>query len=1232
MTVLATGTDDVDRAEGVAAAPGGGARGGGSPDSGGAARPGSSAGVDADRRPGPPFTPDQRAAVEDRAGSALLAANAGSGKTAVMVERFVEAVLEDGVRVGAILALTFTEKAAGELRERVRRRFTALGEVEAARDAEAAWIGTIHGFCARVLRARPLAAGLDPRFDVLDEAAAARLAERAFETALDAWAAAQGAPAVDLAAAYGPGLKDMITGAHEALRSRGHSRPRLPIPARKGAPDPKQLTAARDAAAAALSTAADGKKVAAARAALDALSFPADGGTPWPADLDAATLGSGAKALDEPACVAYREAWEAYRSACADHHARQALILLDDLLDRFGAAYEQAKTARAAVDFADLELRVRDLLQDAHSRHTWAQRFTLIMVDEFQDTNRLQLDVLEALERDNLFAVGDEFQSIYGFRHADVTIFRERRARLPASRIRRLTHNFRSAAPLLEVINAAFAPELGPEFAPLVPGLPRVAEPPAGAPLRLFDPDGGPAAGDPPVELLVTDTRGWHEPELERVLGLAGGGAQPWRRAEARVVAHRLRAEVGAGRRPGDIVVLVRATGSLRLLEQALEEQGLPTYVVGGRGYWSQEQVRDGIAYLSALANPQDEEALLAVLASPFCGAGTDALVLLTQAGRESGRGAWAALRDGDGDWLKPLLEGERKRLEAFARFFAAERPRAERTPAEALLERAVAATGYDLAVLARSGGDRRLANLRKLMRLARDYERAEGPDLRGFLAYAVTQDLAEAREGEAALESDGLDAVRLMTIHRAKGLEFPVVCVADLGRAAATVRSRLLVGEGEAGLRLAPIGGGDAIPALAWERLADEAKLAEDEEERRLFYVAMTRAKERLILSGGVDCGRLPAPRPGGPPIDWVWRALGDDVSEREDSRFRCRVNAPATLGIVLPESALDPAGRPRAGAPATALPDAPAVLPAPPARPRPAPQRLSYSALGAYARCGYRFYLERVLGLPRVAPPPAPREEVAGGQDPPDGVGEVAAEDAGLDPRERGSLVHKLLEEIDFARPAAPALDAVAELAAAWGLEPTPAELEDVRQLVAAFATSPLCERLAAAHRHRAEAPFAFTFDPDGGGPLVTGFLDVVATEPDGGVLIVDYKSDRLDQATPQEVVERDYATQRLVYALAALRDGAPRAAVAYCFLERPAEPVTAAFTAADAPALAERLARLAENLLDGRYAVTDMPHRELCGDCPGRAAMCSWPESATLRAQPGVAGSLGGSTGPS
>ncbi len=314
----------------------------------------------------------------------------------------------------------------------------------------------------------------------------------------------------------------------------------------------------------------------------------------------------------------------------------------------------------------------------------------------------------------------------------------------------------------------------------------------------------------------------------------------------------------------------------------------------------------------------------------------------------------------------------------------------------------------------------------------------------------------------------------------------------------------------------------------------------------------------------------------------------MPETVLQRGGARLLCRLNAPATVGEVLP--ALSPAGRVRVGAPGTALPDPPGVLEAPGARPRPAPQRLSYSSLGAYARCGYRFYLERVLRLPRVQPPPRAAEP-----------GEPAG---GLDPRVRGSLVHRLLEDLDFARPEVPSPEAVLELGGAWAVELAEPEVEDIRALVAAFAGSPLCARLAGARRLRREAPFAFALERAGGGPLVNGFLDAVAYEDDGGALIVDYKSDRLEGAEPEDLVERDYTTQRIVYALAALRDGAPRVEVAYCFLERPGEPVTRAFTAADEPALAERLAGLAEGVLEGRYEVTGVPHRELCGDCPGRA----------------------------
>jgi ATP-dependent exoDNAse (exonuclease V) beta subunit len=1160
------------------------------------------------------FTGEQAAAIADRRGSRLLAANAGSGKTAVMVERFVEAVVHDEVPVGGILALTFTEKAAGELRDRIRRRLVERGLHEESRAAEGAWLGTIHGFCARVLRTAPLAAGLDPGFAVLDEPAARRAADEAWAVAVEAWAEREGDPAIDLMAGAGIGLREVIAEAHAELRSRGVP-VALPAVAPAPAPDREALEAARAEAASLLVTAGAGVRVEAARAALEACeSVLAADGVPVAGLLDAAKMSNGAKVLGEAPCVAYRQTWTEFRKACADHHARAAMPLLDSLLREYDARYEAAKAARGGLDFDDLQLRVRDLFAaDAGLRARWAERFALIMVDEFQDTNRLQLDILEQLERDNLFAVGDELQSIYGFRHADVTIFRDRAAALGPQGTRRLTANFRSEEELLDVLNGAFAPIFGGAFAPLRAGNPAL-RPAADGELRLFDPDRVGASGEPPVELLLTDTKAWDEDDDDGgALGAAIPGVPLWRRAEAVRVARRLRREVDGGRRPGDLVVLVRAAASLRLFEQALEEAGLPTYVVGGRGYWSQEQVRDGIAYLSALANPLDEAALLAVLASPFAGLGADALVAVARAGREAG-GLWAAMRAG----VAGVPGEETARVREFTAFFAAERDGAERRPVEVLLERAVARTGYDLATLSRPGGERRLANLRKLMRLAREYERSEGRDLRGFLAFVTEQDLVTAREGEAALESEGLDAVRLMTIHRAKGLEFPVVCVADLGRAGPGNRPRLLLArDGRAGLRLRALGEPAAVASLDWEALAAERDEAEAAEERRLLYVAMTRAEERLILSGGVDMTRWPASRPNGPPMDWIAPAMlgnpaaavegGVEIVDRpfqgRPARIALRLNRPADLAAdVVPERRPASAG--------TALPAEAKVDPPPPHQPALAPmlRRLSYSSLGFYARCGYRFYLQRGLGLPDVAPPPGAVPAAAEGP-------------GGLDPRVRGSLVHLLLESLDFRRPVPPTPAAVRAAAASMGAELSEEDVEDAAALVGAFAESELCGRLARAHAVRREAPFAFPlFGPPGAGgfdsPLLHGIVDVIGREADGAALVVDYKTDRLGEADPVEMADRAYGTQRAVYALAALREDVPRVDVAHCFLERPERTALATFTPADIPALEERLLGLAGGLLAGEFPVAAEPHRELCATCPGRRALCSHPEELTLR----------------
>jgi ATP-dependent exoDNAse (exonuclease V) beta subunit len=728
-----------------------------------------------------------------------------------------------------------------------------------------------------------------------------------------------------------------------------------------------------------------------------------------------------------------------------------------------------------------------------------------------------------------------------------------------AGRRATLQTNFRSRAEILTVINRAFGAALGNRFQPLRAGR---AEPPAGGPR---------------VELLLADREAdWAQ--------APDGLAAPWRLAEARLLADRVAELIGGGAAPGDVVVLTRASTDLRAYEKALEAHAVPTYLIGGRGYWSHPQVIDMVAYLRLLANPRDEEALYTVLASPLVGVSYDTLVLIGAEARAQGRDPWWLLSQPDGG-LAGIEGDERGRAEGFVAWASQERVAAPRRGVEELLERAVEHTGYDLAVLALPGGQRRLANLRKLMRLGREHELTEGPGLRGFLDAARHRARGAGyggggREGEAPVESDSLDAVRLMTIHRAKGLEFKVVCVADLGRgpwrSAEVVR---VSADGRVGLRIARPGSGGREPALAYEELGDEQRAREAAEERRLYYVAATRAQERLIFTGAARLDKWGVPN-GGAPISWLGPALVPDLpalveaGEREYEGVAFRVVRPEDQ----PETAGDGAGR---GGSRRSLPPRSAAVSAPPPRPVPSPpvpSSLSYSALSAYKACGYRFYVERVLGLPPV-------ESAAG-----------AAGAPGLNAADRGTVVHALLERLDFRRPVV--------------LSDTP---EDIAAMVRGFADTATCRRLARARGVQREQPFGFLLD----GTLITGVLDVIARERPGQALVVDYKTDRLDGAEPAAIVAGRYQTQRLVYALAALRDGAREVEVAHVFLERPQAPAVYRVSQEDAPRLQAELRQLVGGLLAGTYAVTETPHRGICSGCPAEGGLCSWPLEMTRRA---------------
>jgi ATP-dependent exoDNAse (exonuclease V) beta subunit len=238
-------------------------------------------------------------------------------------------------------------------------------------------------------------------------------------------------------------------------------------------------------------------------------------------------------------------------------------------------------------------------------------------------------------------------------------------------------------------------------------------------------------------------------------------------------------------------------------------------------------------------------------------------------------------------------------------------------------------------------------------------------------------------------------------------------------------------------------------------------------------------------------------------------------------------------------------------------------------------------------------------VLRLPEAPPLPI----LAGDADPAHSAG------VGLTPAERGTIVHALLEQLDFRRPVMPSAERIATLT---GYEPSAEEAAGIVGLLEGFAASESCARLAAAASVRREERFAFLL----GDVLVNGVIDALARDPGDRMLVVDYKSDRLEGRDPGASLTSAYTVQRLIYALAALRAGAAAVEVRHLFLERPQEPVAAAFTRDDVPELERQLNGVARGVLARDFGVTDTPHRALCGGCPGEGGLCSWPAEMTRR----------------
>jgi ATP-dependent helicase/nuclease subunit A len=1106
------------------------------------------------------LNPEQQAAVEAR-GLVFVSAGAGTGKTKVLVERFARAVCDEGVDIESILVITYTEKAAGELRSRIRAGLIERGRPDLARELDGAWISTIHGFCHRLLRSHPFAAGVDPRFRVLDESQGRVLRGEGFAAALTTFCAADDPARLRLLAVYGAdGLRRMLTGVYETLRSAGRE---LVLELGEQASLADRMNEFREAARC---LAEDGGSSEAQReTASQALAY-------LEPDATANRLFDlGDLKLRGERAATYEEARRLVEQAALDELAAADRDLLQELLVGFAAAYQEGKDRESALDFEDLQLRARDLLRDDGAiREREQLRFRSIMVDEFQDTNRLQCELIDLLSSGagdhERFFVGDEFQSIYGFRHADVQVFRERREQA-GSGLLPLTMNYRSRPEVLAVVNHLFGADFGDEFQPLA------------ASGDFPDPVFG-----APVELLVTEKSTYSGTDVH------------WRRGEARAIARRIHDLIAAGdATAGEIVLLFAAGTDAEWYEEELRSLGVPTYRSTGRGYFGQQQVVDLLAYLRLLRNRYDDEALVSVLASPFVGISNDGLVLLRRAAPK--RPLFVAL---ERELPETFPQRDAQLLRAFRQRYDRLTAALARLSLERLCERIISEHDYDLAVLARWDGRRRYANLRKLARLARSYEELRGPDVEGFVRFVRDQESVGARELEAVAEEEGGDAVRLLTIHAAKGLEFKVVVVADAGRDRAPPASHeiLALSDGRFGFRVADPITSKPRGAYAYDAVQETRKEEERAERLRLYYVAMTRAIDRLIISGSIDPERTSDETT---PIGWVLGRLdakdeieraGDEPVEleREGARVILRVDRFASESEEIADDALAEDGQlalfDEGGAGAL-----PALVPAlQPLAEVPKPplhrvRRLSFSALALFDRCSYRYYAERVVGM---RPTDERRAASAGGA-------------AGLAATEVGDAVHRLLELVNLERPLPP--DDLAALVRGWYPRVSDEELERIGGFVRSYCESELARRVAALPSARPERPFAFEHD----GVLLHGRLDVLQLEGEGAV-VVDYKTNSLAEGTPEEIVENDYHLQRLVYALACFRAGAQQVEVVYHFLERPDAVVATVFRAEQIAELEAELSEAIARINAGEFRPT--PSEYICTGCPALDVVCAGP----------------------
>ena len=760
-------------------------------------------------------TPEQLEVIDASDPQLVVLASAGAGKTGTLVHRYLRHVHE-GLRPDQILTITFTRKAAAEMKSRIVKALDNAGLKHEAQIAETGPIQTIHGFCERMLRENSVAAGIDPEFDVLGEGEMSRL----FDVCVQAAVAEADNEYADRLISRMAGVGAYgVRGSHAQLSEIVR----------------EILTTMRDSGAD-------------FEALLNIYHDPSTIRFHWQSQLlawlpepvkEAFDSAEGEGVFDRTK-GAYKSAgvraprWAATKvEASIDQMAAEDACGFMHLVCAAWAMVEQEMERRQSLDFSALESRAVRLLGASKAcAERLRRQYRMVMVDEAQDINPMQYRLLRALNLGTEMLVGDPQQSIYGFRQADVELFK---ARANESQTKRLRKNWRSGDGILQFVDSLFG-RMWKEYVPM-------------------------RATDAPMDFDATDSASFEGVEL-------------WlQRAEDPTgVANYIKELHAEGEELSSIHVLVRGLRFGVQLQKALQDVGLASRIAGGsERFYTRLEICDLANMLVALANPYDDFALLATLRSPFCGLSLDSVSLLAvsvgelpagvpvtsqveenrnplpqplppprQTSSAQGAGAiriWEKIPN-----FVPPLKEDAEKLAKFLEWFAPMTRYADRLPAWEVLSELYAVSGYLEVLAKRRNADQLLANVRKLLLLA-----SQEPEL-GPVEYAERireiQNFRH-REGDAPAEDDQTPMVTIMTIHKAKGLEFETVVVPETHDF--LERKNRPVEIDPKMLMMVPRGAKQSSPFYVW--LADERKRRNNEEEERVLYVAMTRAKRKLCV-----------------------------------------------------------------------------------------------------------------------------------------------------------------------------------------------------------------------------------------------------------------------------------------------------------------------------------------------------------------------------------------------